>query len=689
MRNFGRILWLLSVALLFLTITAGSAVAAALTLNGLWRYQNSDSADDAFTEQYAVDFNHTVVLTEASDTSFDIRYNRNVQVDETRELLSPTLNLSVVNDIFTFRLSGAATERINSQSADLSSRSVQGVWNSVWQKRFWPTLQLNYNKSWTEDDRPVHQIDTDSWHGSLRTEWDLEKARLFYRFNNSETDDHADLVESTNRRHFARFETAQQFLNNRVAVAFSQQYSLNQNKMISQAGDVFNRIVPDPPSRAGVGLNVATLNWSDLVSPLPTPVSDDSYYIGVDLRSLQGQQFDAIYLYTDRELTTAEWQRFNWALFSNTSPLEVSSGWVPEAAPAVSYDEVQRRFEIVFASTLTDKTFLLLEQLLFPADPNDTTPPVDPVCSFTRMEVYEKVAAEKFERDTTNWQTDIKLGYRLSETMGLSYGLIYESTDVSPGSDFSRRIQTGSMTWLANRYLSTSFDVSDILEKRDQVSDQLNRTYGLTLSSPLLPTLDVGLGLSRGESYSDDEKTATRHNLSLTAAAALYRDLHASLDLSYNTVDNVGSNASSDSLRTRLALTARMNPDLTVTLDEKYTKTSGPSNFDTFDTMLTANWRPSDLLSVRSDGSWLVLDDKQTWQGRFFVFLSLTRKTQTSFGYRIRYVEPEPTDHNYLVNFAWNMNRYFSLNAGGQYQIRGDDEIWSVNSRLSASFSNR
>jgi hypothetical protein len=428
-----------------------------------------------------------------------------------------------------------------------------------------------------------------------------------------------------------------------------------------------------------------------LGSPFPTPVFDDSYYIGVDLRSLPGQQFDAIYLYTDRELTTAEWQSFNWALFSNISPLDVSADWVPEATPTVSYDDVQRRFEIVFATTLTDKTFLLLEQLLFPADPNDTIPPIDPVCSFIRVEVYEKVAAEKFERDTTNWQTDIKLGYRLSETMGLSYGLIYESTDVSPGSDFSRRIQTGSVTWLANRYLSASFDVSDILEKREQISDQLNRTYGLTLSSPLLPTLDVGLGLSRGESYSDDEKTATRHNLSLTAAAALYQDLHASLDLSYNTVDNVESNASSDSLRTRLAFTARMNPNLTVTLDEEYTKASGPSDFDTFDTMLTANWRPSDLLSVRSDDPWLVLDDEPTWQGRFFVFLSLTRKTQTSFGYRIRYVElePEPTDHNYLVNFAWNMNRYFSLNAGGQYQTRGGEESWSVNSRLSASFSNR
>jgi hypothetical protein len=678
---------LLSVVLLISTVAADSAVAG-LTLNGVWQYQNGKGeGQEAFTERYGVDFNHLVSLTEATNASADIRYNRNVQIDEVRELFAPTVDLSVLNDIFSFRLAGAATERINSESADLSSRSVQGVWNSVWQRRFWPTLQVNYNKTWTEDDRFVHQTDSESWQGGMRADWDLEQARLYYRFNNSETDDHANLSESTNRRHFVRLEAARQLLNNRASVAFSQQYSLNQNKT-TQTGPGSSRLfrfTPDPPSRASAKLNITTLSWSDLTSPLPTTVPLDTYHIGIDLRNLPSQQVDAIYLYTNRQLTPAESQRFSWTLYSNSSLTGIFP-WAPEAAPLVTYNNLFDRFEIVFSATITNKTFLLLEEINFPDDPSNTA---DPLCLITGVEVYQRIAADAFERDTTNWQTDVNISYHISEKMNFSYGLIYETTDVSPGADFSRRNQSGNLTWLPNRYMSWSFDVSEILEEREQTPDQMNRNYGLTLSSPLLPTLDVGLGLARGESYTGGEKTATRHNLSITAAAALYQDLHASLDLVYDTVDNVESGISSDNFRTRMQFTARMNPTLTVTLDEEYTKTGGASNVDSYDTELTLNWRPSDLLSIRTDGTWFVRGDEEEWQGRVNVFLSFTRKTQMNFGYRIRYIEAEPTVHDFILNFAWNINRYFSFNADGQYQTGEGEESWSVSSRLSASFSGR
>jgi hypothetical protein len=689
MRNWGRVLSLLSGVLLILTVAADSAVAG-LTLNGVWQYQNGDSeGQEAFTQRYGVDFSHLVSLTEAINASADIRYNRNDQIDEVHELFAPTLDLSVLNDIFTLRLGGAATERINSKSDDLSNRSVQGVWNSVWQRRFWPTLQVNYNRTWTEDDRFVHQIDSESWQGGIRADWDLEQARFYYRFNNTESDDQANLSESTNRRHFARLEAARQLFNNRASVAFSQQYSLNQNKT-TQTGTGTSRLIkftPDPPSRAGgVGLDPSTsLSWSDLSSPLPTPVPLDSYHVGVDLRNLPTQQVDAIYLYTSRQLTPAESQRFNWTLYSNGS-LTGLFPWTPEAAPTVTYNNLFDRFEIVFPATITNKRFLLLQEINYPDDLNNTTAPL---CLINGVEVYQRIEGDTFERDTTNWQTDVNISYRLSEKMNFSYGLLYETTDVSPGADFSRRNQTGNVTWLPNRYMSWSFDVSEILEERDQTPDQMNRKYGLTLSSPLLPTLDVGLGLARGESYTGGEKTTTRHDFSLTASAALYQDLDASLDLTYDTVDNEDSGTSSDNFRTRMQFTARMNPTLTVTLDEEYTKTGGASDVDSYDTELTANWRPSDLLAIRTDGEWFVRSEEEEWQGRVNVFLSFTRKTQINFGYRIRYVEAEPTAHDFILNFAWNINRYFSFNADGQYQTKGGDESWSVSSRLSASFTGR
>ena len=137
--SFSFFLCLISLVLQFFSVAQGPAVAGTLNLNGTWQYRNGDAeGQESFDEKYGIDFSHTVHLTEILDLNANIRYTRDVDEEETDEFITPTVDLSVVNDIFLFRLSGVASEQKRSLSPDSSGRSLQAMWRSVWEKRFWP-----------------------------------------------------------------------------------------------------------------------------------------------------------------------------------------------------------------------------------------------------------------------------------------------------------------------------------------------------------------------------------------------------------------------------------------------------------------------------------------------------------------------------------------------------------------------
>ncbi|MEA3386267.1 MAG: hypothetical protein U9Q89_07450, partial [Thermodesulfobacteriota bacterium] len=212
---------ILSVALVW----NSAAWADPISLYGNWQYQKTGNSEslESFRQNYNVDVESE--LTEAMTLEGSVRYNRDWTEGRVNELLYPTLDFMINNDIFRFDLSGTATERINSETADMSDRSWDTNLYSTWRRDWWPDLRFSYGEEYSSDDQSIHIVDTDSSNFQFDTDWDLGAVKAFYNyFYNKGKNRVADSKDTTDN-HFARLEINNSFWNNRFSFGWSGQYS--------------------------------------------------------------------------------------------------------------------------------------------------------------------------------------------------------------------------------------------------------------------------------------------------------------------------------------------------------------------------------------------------------------------------------------------------------------------------------
>ncbi len=103
------------------------------------------------------------------------------------------------------------------------------------------------------------------------------------------------------------------------------------------------------------------------------------------------------------------------------------------------------------------------------------------------------------------------------------------------------------------------------------------------------------------------------------------------------------------------------------------------------DATLTLNWRPSDIFSLRGDADY-TWEEEEANSFNYSVAMSVlpSDKTQVSLSYS--HADGTSTTEKYGISCNWTINRIFSMNLNGSYQIKEDENPWSISGQLAARF---
>jgi hypothetical protein len=649
----------------------GAALADPISLYGNWRYQKTGNGEtrEYFRQSYDVDLESEI--TEAMTLEGSVRYNRDWTEGQVNELLYPTLDFMVNNDIFRFNLSGTATERMNSEVANRSDRSWNTNLYSTWRRDWWPYLRLSYGEEYSSDDQSPNIIDTDSSNFQFDTDWDLGMVRAFYNYFYNEGKDLVADSKDTTDNHFARLEFNNSFWDNRFSFGWSGQYSNIKQEFRGPIGTprpvhAFQGFsgVDNTPLHGTLPKNPDLINGDKETSALEIQ-PHDMENIGV---MVDRQDVDLIYLYTvDNSSRVA--QDFHWDLYVSDN----GSDWDLNATDiSPSYNTSLLRFE--FDIPKVNKDYIKLVAVQTPEE----------AVSISEMDVMCRTESKKEESTYENFLTDVHLGFRLTTDLNMNYSLLLETGTMDPGSDRDRRNQAGILSWTPSRYFAPSLSASENRQDYEDQPNTVSHSYSFMIASAPLSTLDLSIGATRNENYEDDDRQSTTHNYTLYTTAVLFPDLNSSLDLLYGTTDNVDGE-DSRTYGAQCTLTARLSPELTADLTGDYNKNKAETDSESKGGTLTLNWRPSDIFSLRGSGSrtWEKEEDDTT---NFNMVLSLvpTHKIQLNLGYF--YADSTSTTQKFNFFWSWMVNQIFSVNVNGSYQIAEKDEPWSISGQLIARF---
>jgi len=670
---------------------AGSGVEMAYSAQSLTAtVTHQDSSSDGESQRsnitYALNLGQEV--TEAISLNETLRYTRNRTEGRTTETIDPSLRFILKNDIFGWELFGSATERRDSTSANRTRQAWESAVASNWQKRFWPGVRLSYGEDYAEDDEDPKTTDAKNSKESATVDWDLELFKAYYNFSRDRDLDKASGGRTKNTSHFGKLETGSSLLDDRLEWGLTQQYTLSRSESSTAASSSGIAEIKRTASQVLSGRDDTPLEMTsgELTFNSKLTDTDTESTAGISTNGnddpplniavkLNFSQVDTIYLYTvDDESARASGFRFDLYV-SNVSD---GSTWQKAATDlSFTYSVNRRRFEI----STGDRSHLWIKLVV-------TDSPFQEI-SFTEVELYDLVAtssgAVQSFSETTTTLTDVNVSYLVTSSLDIAYSLSVEYGEYSSGVDYNRRSQTGGVRWAPFRLLTSSLEFNETREQNGSEPDVINRRYGVNLHSPPLPTLDLTLNASRQDSYLGQDLQKMAYDVGFYTAAALYPDLDGNLDLTYRRTKDDQTGALGREYGSRLVLTARLIPEVTLSGQGEYQRRKAESVVDTIDSTVNCNWRVSDILSLNVSG-------KKSWEegvsqgesATFALAVAPTDRLQASFSASYSKSEQRSNSYSGFVSWALGPNLTFQLNSS--YATSGDEESWTVRAQMVANF---
>ncbi|MCK5405410.1 MAG: hypothetical protein KAI75_09250, partial [Desulfobulbaceae bacterium] len=473
---------------------------------------------------------------------------------DVNQTVSPSLDLSVRNNIFNYKFNANSRERLAKTGPNASSRDYQNSLNSAWKKDFWPNLQFRYDLSESFDDDSPQLTDTDSTTTGFTSDWDFKLFKVDYSLTTSENINNITESENRSENQNAGFNASRNFWDDRLTVGLSQQFSINTSEQVVMADASGQALIPLNPSLAYSGVDDSP-TLSDLAST-PTLVNDDTATMALEIATgdemniairVDSSQVDRIYLYTTDDITDAVAGQYTWALYSTDFFSPVDAWTLRRSAVAFTYDNTNKRFEFTVSSL--KHNYLKLVATARPASTEE----------FTEIQAYTLITTSSnqpvtTDRKLTNSQTSLNLGMQLTEAMNLSY-TASTSRDTTGNLASSSTSHSTTLNWVPDDTITTSFGSSQTDSYSSDSSLRTSRSYSWSLSADILPTLDMGTGLSRAESFTDSEKTSITDSFSIFADASLFKDLDSNLQLSASENTNLETNTTTASRDADLSLT--------------------------------------------------------------------------------------------------------------------------------------
>ena len=676
------------------------AGAGMVDVNASWKYiiDNKDSASD-MTNTYNLNINLDQEITETVSLNETLRYN--IQIDEEQEItqsVTPNLSLTVDNDIFLFDLSSTTTIDIDKEETDEDNPiSVRCSVNSAWEKKLWPDLRL---------DLGVNDIDdSGNFDSGLTLDWDLDIFTIYYRFSQNTSSDDIEGSESKSMDHNARFEASQPFWDNRLILSFSQQFTINNMEStasVDESGFAYFQIMTwtqtlsgydDSPDKGSTALTANNLLSDNDVETDAVEIDPGEEDLNIVIK-VNREQIDIFYIYTKEDVSNPA--AFQWGVYYSDDDVDIddTTEWTKLTTDApTTYNSSKKRFA-VDVSRFYD-TYIKVVAVNPPSE--ITVTEVD-----ARRRVTSKGQTSVTEEsDKTESITDFAIDLSITPDLSISCSTTLQSTDSSDGDESSQRTISSSVRWMPFPDMETTLSVSDSLSQAIDEPDETNRSYALNISSPILPTLDVSVGVTRGEKYEDGAHTNTNHTFTVTSTALLFPDLNADLNLSATLSDDIETGKTSSTRNAELGFTARLNPKMTATLDIGATDDSESEEGIPIDIESSLNWRVSEFLSLNGRGSYSWADDP-SMKLSLGASLAPTEKVRMNFDVEHDQSEDE-TSQTYSMGCTWNMNRHVTLELDGDYKTtqmnpdeaaadtnatkEEDEDLWSITAELIVRFS--
>ncbi len=669
---------------LTLVIFLDQACASPLSYNGIFSYRDEKEGPAQQTNIHNLNVNLTQDWSEYISASENIRYNNSwTEGSGTREIWSPTLDFLLKNEYYLLNLTGTATENIPDESFTTSTRAWDANWQSAWQKRYVPSLSLQYGQDQTFNDNDPKTLDLEDTYNRVGMLWDFNFVKLAANYNRSESTNNVSGVEDDEERFLASLDLSRSFWTDRMHFNFTQKYSTHQREVVGASGtvtridiEVSSQILSgiDTTPLAGTLTNAPLLRDNDTTAPALTINPGDEMNIGF---FVDDQDVDKIFLYTDIDIGVNTANSIDWTVYSSPD----GDTWTLESITIrEGYSSPLRRFELSLIPAAQGHQFIKLVA-------GNTTVLLTPIVLTEAEAINEIDSTGAVTDDDTNHQTNVGLRYAPTANFDISYNLSLENNDSEILiQDYDRTTHSGRITWDPSIYFNSLLNYSEVINVQERNPETKNRSYSIKFASIPLPTLDMSIQGTRTDAYSDNQKTSTIDNYWSSMTAQLYRDLDAGLGLSYNKGINEETNTTqSEAFEASLTFTARITPKLMATIGSTYDDNIfDDSEAITYDAFF--NYRMSDAISFQTNGSYTdATNSEDTKALTVTVNVAPTGNTQLFVSYDI--TETITSDENLNSNFRWNISSYLSVSSSFTYtkrELTGDD--YTVLSSLGVNF---
>jgi len=655
---------------------------------------DGEQAEDinTFTQRYNVYWTPRVSRALMIDTR--VNYSRTwASGSGTREIVSPTANLTLTNDWFRSSFNGLINQTNNSSSSNRTDTTWEGVIESNWERPFWPHLRFSLGNTALIDDEPVHVIDSDRTWSELTADWEIEDFSAYYSYYRQEEDNPADRTSYQERRHFGKIEYQKLFLDGRAQFSVSQQMTASSTDYTS-AVENGQALIGVTASRGLAGADKVPVNGT--LPSAPGLIDGNRNQEAVALRpyevisiglKIDFQAVDLLHIYTPEldPVVLGETGAIHWDLYTSSDGIE----WHLEQnnVPTV-YNRERNRYEVA-----PERVQAIYIKLNLTAWSTTTAIPVTEIEAFRNELGTGSSLTEHQTYDRS--LTDLNIRYEPTASTRLTYSLVWDNSKYNTGNNRNRLFQSGSFQWLVNRYFIPTLSINDTRTENSEIADTLRRSMGLTIQSHPFETLETSLSITRNESYDDDVLIDSNNTISWLSSAELYPDLDTTLDLTliFNDQGETGS-SSSEAFNIRWTLTGRLRESLTADFTSEYGANTLDFNRITSDndsggrTTLNLNWRPSELVSILLNAS---QGYGELWKNYQTILLDTkfsvvrTDKTQVILGYRTN-ITAEDSSHGLNFNWSWKISEYLTFQSIGTYILGPEENIWTINNRLTARF---
>ncbi len=667
--------------------------ADPFSLTANWKYSENGGEALVNSSRFNQNYSLSVVksLSSLSDLTAALRYTKTERSDDSdSEILSPSATLSVRNDLFALNLGATQTQRKTVGDPELTNRTWDATCFS--QLEDFPLLRINFGQSFNFDDQNPREQDRKLLYYSASIEHSWPVLELFYDYRHDENTDNVVTSKTLSDRHFAKIEYSDDYVQGKVGVNISQQYSDSRTQSTIQVGTGGEVFIPisvsqtlsaqDDTPLSGPLFPNAALNDGDRITATTVEIAQATIAQNLGMQT-DFQSVNQFRVYLDRDVSLAIQGLLTWSLYSSVDNLnwdlislaipvsyEQENGLPVVVVDAPTLPLIDRYIKLVVHSTGLSPEPVFVTEL---------------VAGNLRIATNDQVVTSaKF----VDYQTRANLTYALNPSWALAYNLTWIKREPENGLDNSQLVQGVNASYMPNPGFSASASITEHSDQIKSLEERRNRTYSLSAQKQLWRTSNVSMAYTHAESYEGATQQSEVDTVSGFFNAQLFPDLSASLNLAWSQSYNPQTGSSYEVYGWRLNSIAQLTRRISANAFYDYTFSEGGAadvNIEDYISNrygVNCNIRTSDILffylSLNRDKQ----EELTTFRGS--VSWQVTPKIQTNFS-TSQDLE-EGALKSYSTTVSWLISSHLTLRSAAAYRMGDGEDVWAWNLNMNATF---